>query len=227
MKRYLKRGIQFRPITKILIDQNSSLKAEVKKKASKINKQRIKTIPNRKKELTQKAPKPTRKSNLRPMDDEEHIKMKDQVMKDLDQDLVMEYKEAFSLFDKDGDGFITNNEFAVVIRSMGINPLEREIQELLDTSNTPGRMDFGSFCVAMKTNKREPDIDEDLLKAFYVFDKNNSGKIKATELRKALTSLGEPLSDEEAHELIENCFPDASGFVNYKDFTKRIFSQNN
>ena len=85
--------------------------------------------------------------------------------------------------------------------------------------------DFGSFCVAMKYNTREPDVDEDLLKAFYVFDKGNTGKIKATELKSTLMSLGEPLSEQEADELIRNCFPDSSGYVNYKDFTKRIFKQ--
>ena len=154
---------------------------------------------------------------------DEQLEYKDKVMKELPSDLVMEYKEAFSLFDKDGDGYISNAEFATVIRSMGINPLESEIQELIDTSDTPGKMDFGSFCVAMKSNERQPDIDEDLLKAFYVFDKNNSGKIKATELKSTLMNLGEPLSEVEADELIRNCFPDASGYVNYKDFTKRIF----
>ena len=159
------------------------------------------------------------------MNDEDQIRLKDRVMKELDQDIVMEYKEAFSLFDKDRDGFLTDKEFAIVIRSMGINPLEKEIKELIQTSNTPGKMDFGSFCVAMKKNKRVPDVDEDLLKAFYVFDKNNSGKIKATELRKALTTFGEPLSDEEVHELIEACFPDSDGYINYKDFTQRIFAQ--
>ena len=156
---------------------------------------------------------------------QDQIEYKDKVMKELSQDLIMEYKEAFSLFDKDGDGFISNAEFATVIRSMGINPLESEIAELVATSNTPGKMDFGSFCVAMKANKRQPDVDEDLLKAFYVFDKNNSGKIKATELKSTLMSLGEPLSEQEADELIRNCFPDGSGYVNYKDFTKRIFKQ--
>ena len=159
------------------------------------------------------------------MSDIDQLEYKDKVMKELPQDLVMEYKEAFSLFDKDQDGFISDKEFATVIRSMGINPLESEIQELLETSNTPGKMDFGSFCVAMKKNRREPDIDEDLLKAFYVFDKNNSGKIKATELKSTLMSLGEPFSEAEADELIRNCFPDPSGYVNYKDFTKRIFKQ--
>ena len=86
------------------------------------------------------------------------LEIKDKVMKELPQDLVMEYKEAFSLFDKDGDGYISNLEFATVIRSMGLNPLESEIQELIETSNTPGKMDFGSFCVAMKANKMEGNL---------------------------------------------------------------------
>ena len=159
------------------------------------------------------------------MSDQEKIAIKDKVMKELDQDLVMEYKEAFSLFDKDGDGYISDKEFATVIRSMGLNPLNSEIAHLVSTSDTPGKMDFGSFCVAMKENKREPDIDEDLLRAFFVFDSGNTGKIKATELKQTLTSLGECLTEQEADELIRTCFPDSSGYINYKNFTKKIFAQ--
>lgn len=35
-----------------------------------------------------------------------------------------EFKEAFSLFDKDGDGTITTKELGTVMRSLGQNPTE-------------------------------------------------------------------------------------------------------
>ena len=41
---------------------------------------------------------------------------------------IAEFKEAFSLFDKDGDGTITTKELGTVMRSLGQNPTEAELQ---------------------------------------------------------------------------------------------------
>ena len=41
---------------------------------------------------------------------------------------ISEFKEAFSLFDKDGDGTITTKELGTVMRSLGQNPTEAELQ---------------------------------------------------------------------------------------------------
>ena len=38
-----------------------------------------------------------------------------------------EYKEAFTLFDKDNDGTISKDELGTVMRSLGLNPTELEI----------------------------------------------------------------------------------------------------
>ena len=41
---------------------------------------------------------------------------------------IAEFKEAFSLSDKDGDGTITIKELGTVMRSLGQNPTEAELQ---------------------------------------------------------------------------------------------------
>ena len=47
----------------------------------------------------------------------------------LTEDQIAEFKEAFSLFDKDGDGTITTKELGAVMTSLGMNPTEVELQE--------------------------------------------------------------------------------------------------
>lgn len=42
----------------------------------------------------------------------------------LTDEQIAEFKEAFSLFDKDGDGTITTKELGTVMRSLGQNPTE-------------------------------------------------------------------------------------------------------
>ena len=52
--------------------------------------------------------------------------------------LTAEFKEAFSLFDKDGDGTITTKELGTVMRSLGQNPTEAELQDMINEVDADG-----------------------------------------------------------------------------------------
>lgn len=49
-----------------------------------------------------------------------------------------EFKEAFSLFDKDGDGTISTEELGTVMRSMGQNPTQAELTEMISEVDADG-----------------------------------------------------------------------------------------
>lgn len=51
----------------------------------------------------------------------------------------LEFKEAFSLFDKDGDGTITTKELGTVMRSLGQNPTEAELQDMINEVDADGK----------------------------------------------------------------------------------------
>lgn len=51
-----------------------------------------------------------------------------------------EFKEAFSLFDKDGDGTITTKELGTVMRSLGQNPTEAELQDMINEVDADGEI---------------------------------------------------------------------------------------
>jgi hypothetical protein len=44
------------------------------------------------------------------------------MVEQLSEEQIAEFKEAFSLFDRDGDGKITSKELGTVMRSLGANP---------------------------------------------------------------------------------------------------------
>ena len=50
----------------------------------------------------------------------------------LSEEQIAEFKEAFSLFDKDGDGTITTKELGTVMRSLGQNPTESELTDMVN-----------------------------------------------------------------------------------------------
>jgi Ca2+-binding EF-hand superfamily protein len=49
------------------------------------------------------------------------------------------YKEAFELFDKDGNGQITTGDLGTVLRSLGWKPTEAELDQIVLDVDTDGR----------------------------------------------------------------------------------------
>eukprot|EP00792_Barthelona_sp_PAP020_P004965 TRINITY_DN2433_c0_g1_i1.p1 TRINITY_DN2433_c0_g1~~TRINITY_DN2433_c0_g1_i1.p1 ORF type:complete len:149 (-),score=29.94 TRINITY_DN2433_c0_g1_i1:32-478(-) len=138
----------------------------------------------------------------------------------LTHEQVAEYREAFMTFDRDMDGKINLTELAIIMRSLGYNPSERELVEIMNTVDTDasGTVEFSEFLAMMAKKVREADSAEDLKKAFRFFDKDKTGKISAYELKNILTTMGEPLSIEDADKLIEVADRNKDGEIDYEEF---------
>uniref|UniRef100_A0A671VGS8 EF-hand domain-containing protein n=2 Tax=Sparus aurata TaxID=8175 RepID=A0A671VGS8_SPAAU len=142
----------------------------------------------------------------------------------LTEEQIAEFKEAFSLFDKDGDGTITTKELGTVMRSLGQNPTEAELQDMINEVDADGNgtIDFPEFLTMMARKMKDTDSEEEIREAFRVFDKDGNGYISAAELRHVMTNLGEKLTDEEVDEMIREADIDGDGQVNYEGKKKKI-----
>ncbi|PSR92769.1 Calmodulin-like protein [Actinidia chinensis var. chinensis] len=140
------------------------------------------------------------------------------------EEQIVEFQEVFSLFDKDGDGCITVEELATVIRSLDQNPTEEELQDMINEIDADGNgtIEFTEFLNFMANRMKETDAEEELKEAFKVFDKDQNGYISATELRQVMINLGEKLSDEEVDQMIKEADLDGDGQVNFDEFVKMM-----
>ena len=95
----------------------------------------------------------------------------------------------------DGDGTITTHELGTVMRSLGQNPTEAELQDMINEVDADGNgtIDFPEFLTMMARKMRDTDSEEEIKEAFKVFDKDGNGFISAAELRHVMTSLGRAL----------------------------------
>ena len=145
----------------------------------------------------------------------------------LSNEQIAEFKEAFSLFDKDGDGSITTKELGTVMRSLGQNPTEAELQDMINEvdQDGSGTIDFPEFLTLMARKMQDSDSEEEIKEAFRVFDKDGNGFISAAELRHVMTNLGEKLTDEEVDEMIREADVDGDGQINYEEFVKMMMSK--
>ncbi|KAF3338163.1 Calmodulin [Carex littledalei] len=140
-------------------------------------------------------------------------------MEALTQEQIAEYKEAFSLFDKDNDGCITMHELRTVIKQLGQNPTEEDVQEMIREVDADGNgtVEFNEFLALMERKLKETDSDDELREAFRVFDKDNDGFISSSELRSVLMNLGENITDEEVDEMIKEADANGDGQVDYNE----------
>ncbi|KAJ0959839.1 hypothetical protein J5N97_000462 [Dioscorea zingiberensis] len=132
----------------------------------------------------------------------------------LSEEQIVEFKEAFCLFDKDGDG--------LWIKIQQREELQDMINEVDADQN--GTIDFPEFLNLMANKMKETDAEEELKEAFKVFDKDQNGYISANELRHVMINLGEKLTDEEVEQMIKEADLDGDGQVNYDEFVKMMMT---
>ncbi|XP_063428900.1 neo-calmodulin-like [Mytilus trossulus] len=133
---------------------------------------------------------------------------------------VEEFRQAFKLFDKDGDGTVSTNELGVVMRSLGQKPTDEELHAMINEVDEDGNgeIDFDEFLSMIAKKMGDIDSEEDLIQAFRIFDTNRTGYITAQEFREVMMNLGERLSYDEVTEMIAAADKNSSGKINYAEF---------
>ena len=133
-------------------------------------------------------------------------------------------KEEFNQFDRNGDGTIDAKELGYVLRVLGHDPTDAELQQFLDEADTNGNgvIDFPEFCAFTTRLGGSFDTEESLLEPFKALDKDKNGVLSVQELRTLMTTHGEPLSEEEAEKFFAEVDVDGDGNVNYFEFIRMI-----
>ncbi|KAL7124030.1 hypothetical protein ABFS83_14G021000 [Erythranthe nasuta] len=138
----------------------------------------------------------------------------------LNKEQIVEFEEAFTLFDKDGDGRITIEDLATMMRCLDQNPTQRELHDIMNEIdlNRNGTIEFDEFLDHMSKNiKSRYSIS--LGQAFKVFDEDQNGYISANELQMGMLYLfGREITYEEAAHMIRNSDLDGDSHANFIEF---------
>jgi len=136
-------------------------------------------------------------------------------------------KEAFQTFDKDNDGYITCKEMGTVLRSMGQNLTEQDINDLakIYDKEESGKIEFTEFFHLTLQRMKEPEKEEDLIEAFRLFDRSNEGTVPTTDIIHAMSNSLEKISKEEIEEFLKNIPNHENDQVNYEDFIRMMLAK--
>lgn len=132
-----------------------------------------------------------------------------------------ELKEAFSLFDKNGDQSISREELGAVLRALGRNPTQKEVEDMMREADTDksGNLNYDEYVQVIA--KHMTPLDEvkiGLRQAFSVFDRDKKGWLDLKQLQDVLCSLGEPLSLHEAALVLKAVDVNNDGKVDVEEF---------
>uniref|UniRef100_A0A7N4V4L4 Myosin light chain 6 n=2 Tax=Metatheria TaxID=9263 RepID=A0A7N4V4L4_SARHA len=141
----------------------------------------------------------------------------------------VEFKEAFQLFDRTGDGKILYSQCGDVMRALGQNPTNAEVLKVLGNPKSDEMnvkvLDFEHFLPMLQTVAKNKDQGtyEDYVEGLRVFDKEGNGTVMGAEIRHVLITLGEKMTEEEVEVLVAG-HEDSNGCINYEAFVRHILS---
>ncbi|XP_047327340.1 probable calcium-binding protein CML13 [Impatiens glandulifera] len=145
--------------------------------------------------------------------------------KELSGDQVSSMKEAFTLFDTDGDGKIASSELGILMRSLGGNPTQAQLKQIVTEEKLSSPFDFPRFLELMSKHLKPEPFDRMLRDAFKVLDKEGTGFVVVSDLRHILTSIGEKLDPAEFDEWIREVNVGSDGKIRYEEFIARMVAK--
>lgn len=129
-----------------------------------------------------------------------------------------QFKESFHLLDKDGDGLINRSDLSAMWTSLGFTKPNSELDQMLAELPTP--LNFAAYFTAMTSLVSDISSRDDLMGALTTFDEGDTGKIDVKELKEALTTGKDALTEEQVERVLQGHA--RNGKFNYNTFVESI-----
>eukprot|EP00968_Pinguiococcus_pyrenoidosus_P024432 scaffold4678_cov242-Pinguiococcus_pyrenoidosus.AAC.6 len=164
------------------------------------------------------------------------------VRPELTDDQKQELREAFELFDSDKTGTIDLHELKVLVRhlasavlpgcffltasfdaqmrALGFDIRKQDVLKLVHEvdPHNDGSVTYDQFMEIMTDKYAERDPEEEMRKAFRLFDDDQTGKISIKNMRRIARELGENLSEDELQAMIDEFDRDNDGEISEEEF---------
>ena len=108
------------------------------------------------------------------------------------------------------------------MRALGFEPKKEDIKRMIAELDAEGNgvIEFNAFLELMTVKMAERDPREEMLKAFRLFDEDDTCRISFKNLKRVAKELGENMTDDEIQEMIDEADRDGDGEINEEEFVR-------
>lgn len=126
-------------------------------------------------------------------------------MENLSEEQIEEFKEAFSLFDKEGKGYIYTKELGTVLRSLGIHTSDEEKYEFINKYDLEGNglIQFKHFLEIIIIKIADTKLEEELLECFKLFDDEKKSYLNIESFKDKMKLYCSSICKEELDSIVE------------------------
>eukprot|EP01059_Diplonema_ambulator_P035549 TRINITY_DN8395_c0_g2_i1.p1 TRINITY_DN8395_c0_g2~~TRINITY_DN8395_c0_g2_i1.p1 ORF type:complete len:190 (+),score=47.40 TRINITY_DN8395_c0_g2_i1:40-609(+) len=158
--------------------------------------------------------------------------------------LEQEIRNVFKLFERDNNGLCDVREVGTMVRALGLNPREKQLDDMvkeIETNQTTGFVKLQRDPVPAGGKSDEPrrflelmmdilltheyqgelmvrDTEETILKAFETLDPEGKGYIDSEYLKELMITRGERFTNEEVLEMLNAAADPETGYIKYDDY---------
>jgi centrin-1 len=133
-------------------------------------------------------------------------------------------RDAFNMFDTDGDGVINQTDLKVALNTLGFEFTDPEIERFIAEMDPDGSgvISFPNFSELIHSQMSQRETVGQLQEAFDLLDDDHTGKISFNNLKSIAQELGETLTDQELKEMISEADTDNDGEISFDEFVALI-----
>ena len=162
----------------------------------------------------------------------------------LPKEKIRECKIQFDIFDKDKDKAINKKELGDLLRTLGENFINDELNKMMNLidKDESGKIEFKEFLSLYELKMRDNILKEELenkkldeefgyiteneyVEAFKLFDKDNTGIITVVDLKNIMTTLGDNMNEDEIIQLANDADYNNEGFIDYRVFVRFMMNK--
>ena len=125
-------------------------------------------------------------------------------------------------------GKISKGDIIHFLNYIGVEFNKNDINEKMENVNKDfdGSLTLSELFDFLVTELEVTESEDDVLNAFKVFDKNETGFINVLHLKHIMTNLGDQLTEYEVNQLTQRSDLDGDGSINYEELIKNMMRGN-
>ncbi|KAL8130642.1 hypothetical protein V2J09_019797 [Rumex salicifolius] len=97
---------------------------------------------------------------------------------------------------------------------------EEQIEQLIADADDDGNglLDFDEFCYIMTAKNIEKETKQQIKRAFAIIDRDNDGKISASDIQNVKAELREFFTDREINDMVQEADSRSDGHIHIGEF---------